>query len=1717
MAGGIELATMYVPIAARTDGIPAAVSKSLSKVVQQGEKAGDSMGSKMSAAMGKTLMAGAAATGAAVSTAIGTALYKGFGRLTAIDNAEGKLEGLGHTTLGTAKIMDSALASVKGTSFGLGEAATISASAVAAGIKPGQDLTRYLSLTADAATIAGTSIEEMGAVINKVQTKGKAYTLDLNQLAIRGLPIYQWLATEMGVTQEALSDMVAEGKVDSATYLAAIEKNIGGAATAGNTVSAAWANTMAAMGRVGAAALKPTFSRSANWLKDVTAGIDVATPLVSKFADTLDHRVFNQGLPKLQKFGEEGKKAFATFQSENGAKIGSEWDRFTSVFDSLGDTAVKAWPAVKGIVASLATASGALGVSSWALLLSTLELTAQLADGVLVPALNTLSSLMENNQGVVTALAAAFFLFKTVPAIMARIAPSMASLTAQAAAGTQPLNAYQRMWQTTGNTVNGVRGAFSRFNADVRVNAAQYGAASGSMSRFSGTMLTLSDRTSSLMARMTASNTVLGQMGSAYSNAMPRLRAYAAQEKATAAAMQASALQAKGYASVHLLAGQAVHGTTSFISRMGAAAGGVGAAGISAMSSATRGLSRGLSAVSGAMGGPVGLALIGGMVAYSGINGEIQKSQRFHEALTIATQGTAESQFELAKALQASGGAMSEQATDALTARIEEARTAQKTLIANGPGIWAQAGGAWQNAGNAIFGTGDSFNQRMKQDLAVSESAKMVEATLSDLGVTNKQLAGAVSGTNGEFGYLNSKLDLTTEAGMETSIWLGNQRRHFQQTRDAVKELTPGYLEMSELLKTIGDEAATATQKSDAMYRSLQLIAGINPDEKQATNDNNKLTRDLLQAAPIDQAKGASSELLDNGRISTLTENGQDLEDTSVKIIQNAVQMANAGKDINEIFSSVQQQVEGTSKSFGIEIGDMRNALEYLGYNERAIQIQVGLQGADDVTKGLAEVWSQMMQIEPGKPKVLTVEKDFDPNILAELRRMGADVTDLPSGQIRIDMDDNEFQMKLSTAMDNMVAFDNLKALAGIDLDVKQFDFNAGSADAFMKYLDELEVKPGADLDIEKLKDQKNIGLQELFDLSSKVADPKAFIAGIEKFLTDGRDAKAALDALKDKTVTVQFNQLYTVAQQSGGWSNDAINELYRQQGLPQVAGRFFGGRLPRNAAGARLPTTGTGTDRVDGFLGMGRDGVPTTWVDKGEWIVNGRSSEKWDWLLGMINRDDSRLKNLPRFAEGGRNGIEAGLAAGRSVEGNKYLWGGTGPTQFDCSGFVGWLQQIVMGITGSVKRLYTTYDFFNGRGGVAGLQAGLGPAGTQFQVGISKEHMAATIAGLSAESGGAHGTSGIGGNRANAQSSQFPVKFHLPNELIDGWDSKSGAYLRGEKPVEWTEKDALALESARVAVIQAQEARDKINANDKKSQADRDQAELKVQQAELKVRELEQKRDGKSSMSNDPAPVLTGEMGEDAISVRNAEIALLDAQLARDKVYNDPESTSLEKEKADISVYSAQNSLAATRTKVEEDKDKDANGDFSLKDRLKKYGSDLVGIAVDSALEIFGVNSRWLDIPLPEFKKPKPGSTLPESSAAEAMRDPLGDFVSRSFPQSEIDGQLPVTIGAGNWVEDWLKTLPIKLYDQGGMIPHGGLALNKSGAPEPVFTAPEFANIAKIANLDTLAINPNAGGGNDYSVNINNPTFSDGMAAVHSAQRAQGRQMMRHAGRPFG
>ena len=190
-----------------------------------------------------------------VATAMGgLAIGKGFQRLIGIDEARAKLTALKLNAQEVDDVMSAALASVKGTAFGMGEAATTAAGAFAAGIQESKDLERYLKSVGNTAAIAGSSMQEMGAIFNKVATSGKASNMELQQLAQRGIPIYDYLADSIGKTTEEVFEMASRGEIDLATFRKAIEDNIGGAAAIMGATSfkAAFANVGAAIGRVGA-------------------------------------------------------------------------------------------------------------------------------------------------------------------------------------------------------------------------------------------------------------------------------------------------------------------------------------------------------------------------------------------------------------------------------------------------------------------------------------------------------------------------------------------------------------------------------------------------------------------------------------------------------------------------------------------------------------------------------------------------------------------------------------------------------------------------------------------------------------------------------------------------------------------------------------------------------------------------------------------------------------------------------------------------------------------------------------------------------------------------------------------------------------------------------------------------------------------------------------------------------------------------------------------------------------------------------------------------------------------------------------------------------------------------------------------------------------------------------------------------------------------------
>lgn len=288
-----------------------------------------------------------------------TLVSKGFGRLSAIENAEAKLSGLGNTADDVSSIMDNALAAVKGTAFGMDEAATTAASAVAAGIKPGQDLSKYLGLVGDAATIAGVSMGEMGSIFNKVATSGKVQGDVFAQLSDAGIPVVQMLAEEMGVSAEEVYKLGSEGKISSDVFLAAMGSMEGAAQKGGETTTGAFKNMWAGVSRLGAALLKDIFPIIGPVFGAITGWLDKATEAVGPFMETVAEGVRAFGSAWSGSISEVTSSGFAGFMEQAAFAIRGVYDWVTSTLPIWGPFA-----AGIGIVAgAFAVWSGA----TWAL------------------------------------------------------------------------------------------------------------------------------------------------------------------------------------------------------------------------------------------------------------------------------------------------------------------------------------------------------------------------------------------------------------------------------------------------------------------------------------------------------------------------------------------------------------------------------------------------------------------------------------------------------------------------------------------------------------------------------------------------------------------------------------------------------------------------------------------------------------------------------------------------------------------------------------------------------------------------------------------------------------------------------------------------------------------------------------------------------------------------------------------------------------------------------------------------------------------------------------------------------------------------------------------------------------------------------------------------------------------------------------------------------
>lgn len=382
-----------------------------STLTRETDRESRGIGQRIGSTISDGVLSAASAASAAMAGLFTTSLVKGVGRLTAIENAEASLRGLGHTAEEVEGIMDSALESVLGTAFGLDEAASIAATAVAAGVEPGRDLTRVLSLMGDAAVIARVPLSEMGQIFGQVIANGRAMSQELNRLQDRGIPIIQWLAEEFNVTAAEMRDMVAQGVVDSETYLRAIENNIAGAAlAAGDTTQGALQNLGAALGRFGAALADPAFGQAQGIFTGLTEVVDNMTDSVKS---GMEDMVSSEGWQTFERFVTDIPQ-LADVAADKLGELGTALGPLAGGFAALGTGALGALPIIGqfiprinplvGVIGGLVAASPELRRSLFDVAEAVVPLVVQLGDNLVPTVVNLVDEALPPLVGILNEL-----------------------------------------------------------------------------------------------------------------------------------------------------------------------------------------------------------------------------------------------------------------------------------------------------------------------------------------------------------------------------------------------------------------------------------------------------------------------------------------------------------------------------------------------------------------------------------------------------------------------------------------------------------------------------------------------------------------------------------------------------------------------------------------------------------------------------------------------------------------------------------------------------------------------------------------------------------------------------------------------------------------------------------------------------------------------------------------------------------------------------------------------------------------------------------------------------------------------------------------------------------------------------------------------------------------------------------------------------------------
>ncbi|WKW86019.1 tape measure protein [Gordonia Phage JonJames] len=517
--------------------------------------------------------------------------------------------------------------------------------------------------------------------------------------------------------------------------------------------------------------------------------------------------------------------------------------------------------------------------------------------------------------------------------------------------------------------------------------------------------------------------------------------------------------------------------------------------------------------------------------------------------------------------------------------------------------------------------------EKKEQEHALAEKQKQL---LKDLKIDAAEVGRALAGTDEDWVTFRNRLTASGEAGRDLAATLDADRVAMSEQARVIEQLDAGYLDLHDALSVLRDTQADATDKATALRQAFDALIPGN-EKMEALSKFGETMKSLRDAiASVDPEGGFGDELIGaGGQLRTTFANANTLLQLIKDGQQSIAEAQMAGATTEEV-TQMWDDWRGSVLQFADAVQIPRDRMELLlkqfAATPEAVSTVINIEGAGNAAATLDEIKLKMDTLfAQGKEGKGTFA--IDERMRNTLREMGAGVRDINDVYAEVTFtNDGVYQSFLKLQ----------QAVQGTNTDLDWLASKVQGMPAGKKII---------------IEDNSPATVARLDALGFKVKTlPDGRIVAIAETET-AQTALRALEVSRSTTITANvvkgsgwehIHDMMLLTENPEEWKRRHQQRQQNQQ-MPGWGGPWFnnkppggyrGMRLPGFANGSRMPGTGPGTEKRDGIYAVLPGGMPIAMVNGSEWVINDKSSEKYDWLLNLINQD-----RLPGFAVGGPMG----------------------------------------------------------------------------------------------------------------------------------------------------------------------------------------------------------------------------------------------------------------------------------------------------------------------------------------------------------------------------------------------------------------------------------------------------------------------------------------------